>query len=177
MKKVDKFFRTCVLPKDRKELEENLLKFKDYRQGLIKDDFERYMTMWDFYFVDVDLVSLIQLINSRRTIYKNSLNFRFRLTMVLFLVQTINWVRYGQTFATFRLRNSMFASTKSRIQLHQKIAPWLILCAYWSWYPRTKYRSLQRSIRFWFTAWYNQLDLMCLFYIDIIPMFNITFFN
>lgn len=90
MKKVDKFFRTCVLPKDRKELEENLLKFKDYRQGLIKDDFERYMTMWDFYFVDVDLVSLIQLINSRRTIYKNSLNFRFRLTMVLFLVQTIN---------------------------------------------------------------------------------------
>lgn len=53
-----KFLKSCVLPKDRKVLEDTLVKYKDYRRSMIINDVDHYIEISDFYFVDPDLVSV-----------------------------------------------------------------------------------------------------------------------
>lgn len=52
-----KFLKTCVLPKDREDLEDILTKYKEYRRNLIVEDVEEYLEICKFYFVCPDLVN------------------------------------------------------------------------------------------------------------------------
>lgn len=51
-----KFFKRCVLPLDRKNVEEKMKQTKSFRRRLILNEHQKYKEIWDFYFVDPDLV-------------------------------------------------------------------------------------------------------------------------
>lgn len=51
-----KFFKRCVLPKDRKEVEKKLMDTKVFRREVILNNPEKYQDCWQFYFVQPDLV-------------------------------------------------------------------------------------------------------------------------
>lgn len=57
-KEVQDFFKRCVLPKQRKDVEARMTDTKAYRREMIIDDFDDYKKMWDFYFAVPDLVGL-----------------------------------------------------------------------------------------------------------------------
>lgn len=54
------FFKRCVLPKDRKEVENKMKETKAFRRHMILNDFEKYQDSWQFYFVLPELVSIFQ---------------------------------------------------------------------------------------------------------------------
>lgn len=55
--KVKNFFRTAVLPANMNSVKMTMAQYKDYRIELIRNSFEVYKSMWDFYFVCPELVS------------------------------------------------------------------------------------------------------------------------
>lgn len=52
-----KFFKRCVLPKDRKAVETKMKETKIVRRQVILDDFQKYQECWQFYFVSPELVN------------------------------------------------------------------------------------------------------------------------
>lgn len=52
-----KFLKRCVLPKDRKEVEQKLKESKAFRRNLILNNLDKYRDCWQFYFVSPDLVT------------------------------------------------------------------------------------------------------------------------
>lgn len=53
-----KYFKRCVLPGDRKEVEKKMLETKSFRRDLILSDIEKYKECWKFLFVEPELVNI-----------------------------------------------------------------------------------------------------------------------
>lgn len=53
------FLKTCRLPNDMDGLKLTLSQYKDFRMDLIRNSFDEYKSVWNFYFVCPDLVSCI----------------------------------------------------------------------------------------------------------------------
>lgn len=51
------FFKRCVLPKQRNDVEAKMVETKDYRRELIIGNFEEFREIWDIYFAVPELVS------------------------------------------------------------------------------------------------------------------------
>lgn len=51
------FMKTCRLPAQKSELKAILSQHKHYRMDLIRNSFDEYKSVWNFYFVCPDLVS------------------------------------------------------------------------------------------------------------------------
>lgn len=53
------FFKRCVLPQQRNEVEKKMAETKAFRRHVILNDFQEYAKCWQFYFVAPDLVSVL----------------------------------------------------------------------------------------------------------------------
>lgn len=51
------FLKTCRLPAQKSELQTILSQYKNYRMDLIRNSFDEYKSVWNFYFICPDLVS------------------------------------------------------------------------------------------------------------------------
>lgn len=51
------FFKRCVMPQDRKDVEKKMKQTKAFRREVIVNNFPKYKECWQFYFVSPDLVS------------------------------------------------------------------------------------------------------------------------
>lgn len=52
------YLKTCRLPGDKDALKATLSQHKDFRMDVIRNSFDEYKSVWDFYFVCPDLVSV-----------------------------------------------------------------------------------------------------------------------
>lgn len=67
-----KYFKRCVLPGDRKDVEKKMHETKSFRRDLILNDFEKYKECWKIFFVEPELVNFF-FNKERYEVYK----FRF----------------------------------------------------------------------------------------------------
>lgn len=58
---IKNFLKTCRLPENKNEMQMILSQHKDFRKDLIHNSFDEYKTLWSFYFVCPDLVSIVYL--------------------------------------------------------------------------------------------------------------------
>lgn len=54
---VKNFLKTCLLPAQKSQLQTVLAQHKNFRVDLIRNSFDEYKSIWNFYFVCTDLVS------------------------------------------------------------------------------------------------------------------------
>lgn len=68
------YLKTCRLPDDKDALKATLSQHKDFRMDVIRNSFDKYKSVWDFYFVCPDLVS-VRCLFSLKNIYFKKMQF------------------------------------------------------------------------------------------------------